>query len=1196
MMNNMRTYRLLTLGILLATPAAQAATFTWSGAGGDNNWYTDLNWSGGSKPASDGSAVLAFSGGTRTSAANNFTADTVFAGINLLNDSSSGKTAAFTLSGNRVTLGGNIVSTSASSAITDTLSLPMLLSNTRTFTLNNNHHVTISGVIGETGGSYGLTKSGGGTLKLTGANTFTGPVTNSAGYLYFSSIKTIGGGASALGAPTNAANGTLRAAGRLYYNGSSSATTDRPLVVSGDLQFFNETSGTTLTLNGEITGSSVLSFRGVGVISVSGLIALGAADVGRTDNGTVYLNNAGNSFSGGLSVKDGIISTATLADGGQPCAIGLGTTIALGQNSPYPTTGTLQFTGAAGGSSDRTIRILSSDSRTYGGKIENTVAGQTLTLSGPVTVDSGASKPAPVWLTGAGNGMLAGSVDAGLRIVKTGSGTWTLSGANANTGSVTVSAGTLLLTSTLPAESAVSVQAGATFGGSGTVSGLVSVAAGGILSPGIAGVGFLSLANTGSAALTLTGGRLVCDVTLAGAADRLDVAGALVLSGANVIALNLPDGSAPAGTYTLATYASLNDDSGTLTLDRTYPNATLAVGATSVTLTITGSGTVPYLTWLGDGSANLWDTTSENWSPVAYADGMAVVFNDTGSDTPAVGIVPAGLAPHAVTVSSATKAYTFGGGALTCAGGLTKSGASLLSLNNANTFGGTVALSGGALTVNAPLASAGITVASGTVFTQDVAAAISGAGAGLSVSGSAVLLGSSTYTGATTVSTGGSLVLGGSLEGSSIAVGANAFFSQNAGSVIAGSNVTVTLQSNATLGGSNAFDGVVTFGVLGTPNLAYFLNNSSALGSTVGATRIYGGTGALLNRLYLGRNIAVTGESLTLDGSSDYRSGLAYSQNGGTGTWAGVIACIGSAYIESSTAGGTLALGADDSTVITNASSCSLSMRGNGTIVLNSRVSISTGNSLLRNDTGTLVITATNNVWGGTGFAEGTIRLNVTNGLPTTTALTIGKSDKKALCVFDMNGCDQLLSGLSDIHYAGPGDHSGTQRIVSSAPAMLTVSNNSTRSFGLEGSAIEGAVSLLKLGSATLMLTGTNSYSGATVVSNGTLAVSATGTLGTNSLSVVVGGNGTLALSSSGSIPDAAVVRMPPFGVSTAKIQLDTGVEEAVGWLLVGDTFKSVGTYGATGSGADHVDDTHFTGGGKLRVLHAKSGLIISIQ
>ncbi|HNX35121.1 MAG TPA: autotransporter-associated beta strand repeat-containing protein, partial [Kiritimatiellia bacterium] len=191
-----------------------------------------------------------------------------------------------------------------------------------------------------------------------------------------------------------------------------------------------------------------------------------------------------------------------------------------------------------------------------------------------------------------------------------------------------------------------------------------------------------------------------------------------------------------------------------------------------------------------------------------------------------------------------------------------------------------------------------------------------------------------------------------------------------------------------------------------------------------------------------------------------------------------------------------------------------------------------------------------------------------------------------------LNGMDQRVAGLADVHYAAG---NGTQRILSAAPATLTVSNSAARTFGLAGSTIEGNVSLKKLGTATLTLTGTNSYSGATVVSNGTLAVSATGTLGTNSLAVTVGGSGTLVLSNAVAIADEATVQMPEAGVATAKLQLEAG-EETVGWLLYGDVFKKVGTYGATGSGANYTDDTHFAGSGRLRVLHSKSGLLILVQ
>ena len=104
------------------------------------------------------------------------------------------------------------------------------------------------------------------------------------------------------------------------------------------------------------------------------------------------------------------------------------------------------------------------------------------------------------------------------------------------------------------------------------------------------------------------------------------------------------------------------------------------------------------------------------------------------------------------------------------------------------------------------------------------------------------------------------------------------------------------------------------------------------------------------------------------------------------------------------------------------------------------------------------------------------------------------------------------------------------------------------------------------------------------------------GTLGADTLKIAVDGTGTLALSTSDALSDQAVVSMPAFGVASAKIQLAEGVEETVGWLLYGGKFKSVGTYGATGSGADHIDDTHFSGSGRLRVVNSKSGLIMSLR
>ena len=476
----------MTMSMLFLGAAAQAATVTWDGGGTDNNWTTPANWSGDAAPAAGD--TLAFSGGTRTAAANTYAADTVFAGLSLLNDYTSGKTAAFTLSGNRITLGGNLVSTGASTAITDTLSLPVLLNGSRTITPNTLHHLTISGAIGETGGSFGLTKTGAGNLTLNGANTYTGPTTLSGGFVYFNSIKNVGGGASSFGAPTTAENGTITNSSRLLYTGGST-TTDRAFVLTTGIQiqqFDIISKASTLTLNGGITGSGSLLFRGNGAVVVNGVIDVGSGGMSRADRGTLYLNCPTNPFTGNLQSAAGTISIASIADSGVLSPIGKGNTITLGQNG-WNTTGKLQFTGAAGGTCNRSIRVeTTADTLIYGGILENTVADQTLRLSGPVSPGPRSSARNPrLQLQGAGNGELSGVISGSMIIDKnSGAGTWTLSGANTYTGTTTVSAGALLINGSTRADSAVSVSAAGMLGGAGTVFGTVNVLSGGKLTPG----------------------------------------------------------------------------------------------------------------------------------------------------------------------------------------------------------------------------------------------------------------------------------------------------------------------------------------------------------------------------------------------------------------------------------------------------------------------------------------------------------------------------------------------------------------------------------------------------------------------------------------------------------------------------------------------------------------------------------------
>src|ERR1043166_740198 len=105
---------------------------------------------------------------------------------------------------------------------------------TRTFTVNNT--TTFQGILAATAGTT-LVKAGGGTLVLSGANTYDGTTTINAGTVSINSIANVGGGASALGAPTTGTRGTIAigtttTGGTLAYTGSGH-NTDRVIDLAG---------------------------------------------------------------------------------------------------------------------------------------------------------------------------------------------------------------------------------------------------------------------------------------------------------------------------------------------------------------------------------------------------------------------------------------------------------------------------------------------------------------------------------------------------------------------------------------------------------------------------------------------------------------------------------------------------------------------------------------------------------------------------------------------------------------------------------------------------------------------------------------------------------------------------------------------------------------------------------------------------
>jgi autotransporter-associated beta strand protein len=134
-------------------------------------------------------------------------------------------------------------------------------------------------------------------------------------------------------------------------------------------------------------------------------------------------------------------------------------------------------------------------------------------------------------------------------------------------------------------------------------------------------------------------------------------------------------------------------------------NAVPVTKATAPAITITSLA----LTWLDTPATSNWTTANEvNWSGGSgvYVGPLAssVTFDENGSAASPINLVGT-LQPISVTVTSDTKNYTFSGsGKISGTTGITKSGASTLTLATANDHSGITTLSAGTLVSANPLA------------------------------------------------------------------------------------------------------------------------------------------------------------------------------------------------------------------------------------------------------------------------------------------------------------------------------------------------------------------------------------------------------------------------------------------------------------------------------------------------------------
>lgn len=972
----------------------------------------------------------------------------------------------------------------------------------------------------------GFTKTGTGTVILGtagGANLAGGPLTVSAGIVKLGASSVVNG----TGTVVVGSAGTFDLAGYndTFVLSAASAGTITSTGTAGTLTVANTAA---LTYTGNFAGNlSLADTTGSAGLTLAGTVA--STNTGAfTFNALVtnYLNNSGgNALGGNVTLAGGgvtLLATNQIADTA---------TVAIDISKP---TAVLNL-----GGYNETIGALNSSGTSDGNAHVNLGSG-TLTINSSSTSSNFA-------------GIIAGSGS----LLKQGTSNLTLTGANTFTGGVTVKAGTLIINNDAAlgvsgtTYGALTLDGGSLNGGSNNVvinanrtvnvgaSASFNVTAGYALTlttPLVnvgASVGNVNKSSLGTLASQATSG------TPFGAGSLYINAGTVAFqpsgSGANVALSGVNTSVSSRLGYGIGSALGISKGSNnSVTL-------TLGNGAVTSSVVLIRSNAVGTLLLQPSATANLGNTEK-------------IIVN--GGVTMTNGIIN-----PSVVVQDQASGATLRGDFVTDAGGTT--GLKIATYTNTNFTGTPVATDIAAVTASTTLgapaqvyalkvgaggtgAPTTLTVGAGNTLT--VGGGVSGTQAGV------ILNGTTSGTGFGPAGISGGTLAFGAAEG---LVYVNSGGGQISSAITGSGGLTVFGNGVLTLGGANTLTGPLNLNASAGTALtlraaaantlptttALVLNSGSVFdlagyNQTIATVTGSGGTALGSGTLTVGDStnftyggvISGTG-SLVKQGSGTMVLSVTSTYTGGTFVNAGTLQIASGSNRLPQAGAVTVASGA--TLDLNNQSQTIASLSGPGTVTNSGNTatpnltltyspadsSVLTQDTLVtgqlnyvKNGTGTVIVSTANTYTGTTAVTGGTLKVGVANAVPVGSALTVGTTSGSTAATFDLNGNSVTVGGLAS------GATTGAKLVTSSVagPVTLTVNNdaattNANYTFNGTIQSGTGTVSLVKSGTMTLTLGGTNTFNGTTTVAGGTLTATATGALGSTA-AITVNNGGTLLL------------------------------------------------------------------------------------